>query len=69
MKCDMCEGEEGGPLCVQWCLNDVLIYEEREEEVEEDESPEEMEIGVRALANQYGLDKIMDVVSRMSAGG
>ena len=69
LKCDMCEGEDGGPLCVQWCLNDVLIYEEREEEVEEEESVEEMEIGVRALANQYGLDKVMDVVSRMSAGG
>ena len=53
-------------VCVQWCLNDVLTYEEREEEVEEEESPEEMEIGLRALANQYGLDKIMETVNRMS---
>ncbi len=66
LKCDMCEGEEEGPLCVRWCLNDVLIYEEREEEVEEEESPEEMEIGLQALANQYGLDKIMETVNRMS---
>ncbi len=66
LKCDMCEGEEEGPLCVQWCLNDVLTYEEREEEVEEEESPEEMEIGLQALANQYGLDKIMETVNRMS---
>lgn len=68
LKCDMCEGEEGGPLCVQWCLNDVLIYEEREEEVEEKESPEDMELGLRALADQYGLDKIMETVARMSVG-
>ena len=66
LKCDMCEGEEEGPLCVQWCLNDVLLYEEREVEVEEEGSPEEMEIGLRALANQYGLDKIMETVNRMS---
>ncbi len=66
LKCDMCEGEEGGPLCVQWCLSDVLTYEEREEEVEDEESQEEMEIGLRALADQYGMDKIMETVARMS---
>ncbi|MCP4566976.1 MAG: (4Fe-4S)-binding protein, partial [FCB group bacterium] len=65
LKCDMCEGEEE-PLCVKWCLNDALIYEEREEEVDEEESLEEMEIGLEALANKYGLDKIMDTVARMS---
>ena len=67
LKCDMCEGEEGEPLCVVWCLNDVLIYEEREDEVEEEaEGPEELEIGLESLANQYGLDKIMETVARMS---
>ena len=65
LKCDMCEGEEE-PLCVKWCLVDALTYEEREEEVEEEESPEDMEIGLQALANQYGLDKIMETVARMS---
>ena len=65
LKCDMCEGEEM-PKCVEWCVNDVLIYEEREEEVEEEESPEAMEVGLQALANQYGLDKIMETVARMS---
>ena len=36
IKCDMCEDNEPGekPLCVQWCLNNALTYEEREEEVE-----------------------------------
>jgi len=62
----MCEGEDE-PLCVKWCLVDALSYEEREEEVEEEESPEEMEIGLEALANEYGLDKIAETVARMAA--
>jgi benzoyl-CoA reductase subunit BamC len=64
----MCESDPDldEPLCVQWCLNDALIYEEREEEVEEEEPQEEMEIGVEALANKFGLDKIMETVARMS---
>ncbi len=65
LKCDMCEGEDE-PLCVKWCLTDALTYEEREEDLEEEESPEEMEIGLEALAKQYGLDKIMETVARMS---
>ena len=65
LKCDVCEGEDE-PMCVKWCLVDALIYEEREEEVEEEESPEEMEIGLKALANQYGLDKIIEAAARMS---
>ena len=65
LKCDMCEGEDE-PLCVKWCLVDALTYEEREEEVEEEEGPEEMEIGLEALADKYGLDKIMETVARMS---
>jgi benzoyl-CoA reductase subunit BamC len=66
LKCDMCEGEDE-PLCVKWCLNDALVYEEREEEVEEDEieAQEEMEIGLEVLANRFGLEKIIDAVARM----
>ena len=68
LKCDMCEDDPDlpEPLCVQWCLADALTYEEREEEVAEEESREEMEIGLEALANKYGLQKIMDTVARMS---
>ena len=54
------------PLCVQWCINDALIYEEREEEVEEEEKPGEMETGLESLVDKYGLQKIMDTVARMS---
>ena len=68
LKCDMCEGEEE-PLCVQHCLNEVLIYEQREEEVEEPENPEDLEIGVESLVNKYGLKKLRDTVARMSRKG
>ena len=53
-------------MCVKWCLADALIYEEREEEVQEEVEQEELEIGLESLANKYGMDKIMDAVSRMS---
>lgn len=65
LKCDMCEGEEG-PLCVEWCLNDVLIYEEREEEVEEEVEMEEMDAGLAALIDKHGFDKITTAFARMS---
>ncbi|OGP57190.1 MAG: (4Fe-4S)-binding protein [Deltaproteobacteria bacterium RBG_13_49_15] len=68
LKCDMCESDPTleKPLCVQWCLNDALIYEEREEEVEEEVDREELETGLESLANKYGLDKMMETVARMS---
>lgn len=68
LKCDMCESDptQEKPLCVQWCLNDALIFEEREVETEGDNKQEELEIGLEALANKYGLNKIMDIVTRMS---
>jgi benzoyl-CoA reductase subunit BamC len=66
LKCDMCEGEEEGPLCVRWCLNNVLTYEEREEEVEEQAEMAEMEIGLESLINKYGLGKVADTVARMT---
>ena len=65
LKCDMCEGEDE-PLCVKWCLVDALTYEEREEEVAEEEGPEEMEIGLTALADKFGLDKITETLDRMA---
>ena len=68
LKCDMCEGEEK-PLCVQWCLTDALTYEEREEEVEEEEKLDELEIGLEALVDKYGLQRIMDAVARIVKEG
>lgn len=65
LKCDMCEGEDQ-PLCVQWCLSDVLTYEEREEEVEEEFPQQALDIGLESLIDKYGMDKIQDAVARMS---
>ncbi|MGD8494352.1 MAG: (4Fe-4S)-binding protein [Desulfobacterales bacterium] len=65
LKCDMCEGEEM-PLCVKWCLTDALIIEEREEVSEKEEEPDELEIGLEALAKKYGLQKVKDSIARMS---
>ena len=68
LKCDMCESDPDleEPLCVQWCLVDALTYEEREEEVEEQEEQEDLEIGLEALVDKYGLEKTMETVARMS---
>jgi len=70
LKCDMCEGEEQ-PLCVKWCINDALLFEEREEavEAEAEQKPEDLEIGLESLANKYGLQKIADAMARMSKKG
>jgi benzoyl-CoA reductase subunit BamC len=73
LKCDMCESDPTleKPMCVQWCLADALIYEEREEEVDdatEEETDEEIGIGLEAMANKYGWDKVLDVVTRMNKG-
>jgi benzoyl-CoA reductase subunit BamC len=68
LKCDMCEDlpPDEKPLCVQWCLNKVLSYEEREEEVEEDVKVEDVQVGLESMADKYGMQKIIDTVARMS---
>lgn len=68
LKCDMCEDDppQEEPLCVKWCLNDALIYEEREEEAEEEAALEEMETGLKALADKYGLESLVDALRRMA---
>ncbi len=68
LKCDMCEDLPPGekPLCVQVCLNEALIYEEREEEAAEAEKPEDVEIGLSSLADKYGLQTVMETLARLS---
>jgi benzoyl-CoA reductase subunit BamC len=68
LKCDMCESDPplSEPMCVQWCLADALTYEEREEEVEEEESLEEIELGLEAIAAKYGWQRVIDTVARIS---
>ena len=68
LSCDMCESDPDleEPMCVQWCLNDALVYEEREVEVDEEAEREKLEIGLESLANEHGLDKLLDTLARMS---
>lgn len=56
-------------LCVEWCLNDALIYEEREEEVEEDVKPGDIDVGFESMVNKYGLEKVADTVARIAKKG
>lgn len=71
LKCDLCEDDppQEKPLCVQWCINDALTYEEREEEAEEETRPEDMEVGLESLIDTYGVEKVMDAVARLAKKG
>ncbi len=68
LKCDMCEDDppQKEPLCVQACSLDALTYEEVEEEVEEEAKPDEVALGLKSLADRYGLQKLADTFSRIS---
>jgi len=70
LKCDMCEEKspQEEPLCVQWCINDALTYEEREEEGEEEEKPREMEVGLESLVKKYGVKTVRDTLARIAKG-
>ncbi len=69
LKCDMCEDDppREKPLCVEWCINEALIYEVREEEVEDGVKQEDVEIGLESMINTHGWEKVMGTISRMSA--
>ena len=68
LKCDMCQSDPPlkKPMCVQVCRCDALTYEEMEKEGGEEETREEMELGLEALAKEHGLEKIIDAVARMA---
>jgi len=70
LKCDMCESDPSieEPLCVQWCLAGALVFVKREEVFDEDDqqSAEEVDLGLEALANKHGWSKVLDAVDRMS---
>lgn len=70
LKCDMCESTPplDEPMCVQVCRVDALTYVEREEQVseEEEEPREKLEVGLDALVNEYGFQKVMDTFVRLS---
>ena len=68
LKCDMCESDPTleKPMCVQWCLNEALIFEVREVEVDEDEPIEELEVGLEALANKHGIEKLKEILAKLN---
>ena len=55
-------------MCVQVCAHGALTYLEREEEGEEEEKPEDMEIGLESLVTKHGLEKVKHALARMSKG-
>lgn len=67
LKCDMCENDPSleEPLCVKVCRVDALIYEERKDEAEEEESRDEMRTGLEAMVDKYGLDRIKSTIARI----
>ena len=71
LKCDMCEIDPPleEPLCVQVCRVDALTYEERKEEAAKEEKRDEMKIDLEAMADRFGLDKLIDTVARMAKNG
>lgn len=69
LKCDMCEDVPplSEPMCVQACKFDALTYEEREEEVVEEEVVRgEMEIGIESLIKKYGAKSVKDAIARVT---
>lgn len=69
LKCDMCEEDPTlkEPMCVQVCRCDALTYEEWEEDAGETEvKRNEMDLGLEALVNKFGIEKIADTVAKIS---
>jgi len=68
LKCDMCASDPTlkEPLCVTWCLAKALTFVEREEAAEPAKTAEDAEVAVEALANEYGWEKLLETVERLS---
>ena len=71
LKCDLCEDDPPleEPICVQVCNREALIYEEKEEEVEEEGDRDDAEIGLKSLIDKHGVKKLTDTLVRLSKKG
>lgn len=66
LQCDMCEDDPtlSEPVCVQVCRIGALSYTEAEEERGAEEiSRGEIEIGLEALVNKHGIDKVFEALA------
>jgi benzoyl-CoA reductase subunit BamC len=73
LKCDMCEDHPplSEPMCVEACKFDALTYEERVEQVTEDEARVmepfgQLKAAYESLVKKHGSKKVMDTFSRLS---
>jgi len=67
VKCDMCEDDP--PLELPWCVKvcpvGALVLEEKEvEEIKGSEEIDEVELGIEALADKFGWDKLLDTIAK-----
>jgi benzoyl-CoA reductase subunit BamC len=71
LRCDMCEGDPPleEPMCVQVCPADALTYSEREEVGDEAVVQEDLDVGLKRLAEKHGLQKIVRTLNQMSKRG
>ncbi|MGD9006833.1 MAG: (4Fe-4S)-binding protein [Desulfobacteraceae bacterium] len=71
LRCDMCEADPPleEPMCVHVCPADALTYTEREEEGEEAVMQDDLDAGLKKLAEKYGLQKIVRLLDQMLKRG
>jgi benzoyl-CoA reductase subunit BamC len=71
LKCDMCEADLqlDEPMCVHVCRANALTYTEREEVADQVAAKEELDAALERLAEKHGLQKMVEIVNRMSKTG
>lgn len=68
LKCDMCASDPTltVPWCVQWCLANALVYEERVEDAPAAAEVVDLDVALEAIAHKHGWPGVLDAVRRMS---
>ena len=55
------------PMCVKACKFEALTYQEREEEIKEEESKyDEIETAYRLLITKHGKSKVLEMFNRFA---
>jgi benzoyl-CoA reductase subunit BamC len=67
----MCEADPPleEPMCVHVCPADALTYTEREEEGDEAVAQDDLDAGLKRLAEKHGLQKVLRLLGQMSKRG